>query len=211
MTYDARDAATFSFELFPPRDAAAEAALVSGALPALVAAGPEFISVTYGASGSTRGVSLDVLRRLLETSVKPMAHLTCWIALDDATAANGCLQYVPASHRWNLLPITGLAGTMDGIRGVLSEDQRARFTPVAAEVPKGHASFHHPLTVHGSSANLSDRPRRGVVINVVRDGVRSASSEPLLQEIPPIGVGEPLGGRFFPLLFEPGAAAAASA
>ena len=68
---------TFSFELFPPRDGAAEAALVGGALPALVAAGPEFISVTYGASGSTRGVSLDVLRRLLETSVKPMAHLTC--------------------------------------------------------------------------------------------------------------------------------------
>jgi len=71
------DAPTFSFELFPPRDAAAEASLVSGALPALVAAGPEFISVTYGASGSTRGVSLDVLRRLLETPVKPMAHLTC--------------------------------------------------------------------------------------------------------------------------------------
>jgi len=78
MTGDAPDAApTFSFELFPPRDAAAEAALVSSALPALVAAGPEFISVTYGASGSTRGVSLDVLRRLLETPVKPMAHLTC--------------------------------------------------------------------------------------------------------------------------------------
>jgi len=69
--------ATFSFELFPPRDAAAEAALVEGTLPALVAAGPEFISVTYGASGSTRGVSLDVLRRLLATPVKPMAHLTC--------------------------------------------------------------------------------------------------------------------------------------
>jgi methylenetetrahydrofolate reductase (NADPH) len=78
MTGTAPDAApTFSFELFPPRDAAAEAALVGEALPALVAAGPEFISVTYGASGATRGVSLDVLRRLLETPVKPMAHLTC--------------------------------------------------------------------------------------------------------------------------------------
>ena len=69
--------ATFSFELYPPRDAAAEEALIARTLPALVAAGPEFISVTYGASGSTRGVSLEVLRRLLETRVKPMAHLTC--------------------------------------------------------------------------------------------------------------------------------------
>jgi methylenetetrahydrofolate reductase (NADPH) len=76
MSGDA-DCPTFSFELFPPRDAAAEATLVAGTLPALVAAGPEFISVTYGASGSTRGVSLDVLRRLLATPVKPMAHLTC--------------------------------------------------------------------------------------------------------------------------------------
>ncbi|QEO09872.1 methylenetetrahydrofolate reductase [Protaetiibacter larvae] len=79
MTETVRDGArpTFSFELFPPRDAAAESALVGSTLPALVAAGPEFISVTYGASGSTRDVSLDVLRRVLETEVRPMAHLTC--------------------------------------------------------------------------------------------------------------------------------------
>ncbi|MFT4028395.1 MAG: methylenetetrahydrofolate reductase [Protaetiibacter sp.] len=77
MTGEPGDCPTFSFELYPPRDAAAEAALVAGTLPALVAAGPEFISVTYGASGSTRGLSLDVLRRLLQTPVEPMAHLTC--------------------------------------------------------------------------------------------------------------------------------------
>ncbi len=71
------DCPTFSFELFPPRDAAADAALQPELLR-LVAAGPEFISVTYGANGSSRGVSLDVLRHLLHnTSVKPMAHLTC--------------------------------------------------------------------------------------------------------------------------------------
>jgi methylenetetrahydrofolate reductase (NADPH) len=71
------DGPTFSFELFPPRDAAADAALQPELLR-LVAAGPEFISVTYGANGSSRGVSLDVLRHLLHnTSVKPMAHLTC--------------------------------------------------------------------------------------------------------------------------------------
>lgn len=68
--------ATFSFELYPPRDAAADAALQRELVP-LVAAGPEFISVTYGANGSSRGVSLDVLRQLLETDVQPMAHLTC--------------------------------------------------------------------------------------------------------------------------------------
>lgn len=68
---------TFSFELYPPRSAAAELALYES-LGDLVAAGPEFISVTYGANGSSRERSLAVLGRILEGSnVQPMAHLTC--------------------------------------------------------------------------------------------------------------------------------------
>ena len=40
------------------------------------------------------------------------------------------------------------------------------------------------------------------MINVVRDGVTSAVDEPLLKGVPPIGAGQPLGGRFFPLVFD---------
>lgn len=68
--------ATYSFELYPPRSAAAELGLYV-ALEKLVAARPEFISVTYGASGSSRDSSLGVLRRLQDASVPSMAHLTC--------------------------------------------------------------------------------------------------------------------------------------
>jgi methylenetetrahydrofolate reductase (NADPH) len=68
--------ATYSFELYPPRSAAAELALYES-LRCLVAVDPEFISVTYGANGSTGESSLNVLRHLLATSVSPMAHLTC--------------------------------------------------------------------------------------------------------------------------------------
>jgi methylenetetrahydrofolate reductase (NADPH) len=50
---------------------------MSDTIDHLVATDPEFISVTYGASGSTREASLDVLRHLMTTSVAPMAHLTC--------------------------------------------------------------------------------------------------------------------------------------
>ena len=71
------DKASFSFELYPPRNAKAEEGLLE-ALDHLVPAGPEFISVTYGAAGSTRGASLAVLLKLLaDTEVKAMAHLTC--------------------------------------------------------------------------------------------------------------------------------------
>ncbi len=138
------------------------------------------------------------------TRTTPMAHLTCWIGLDDSRRDNGCLQYVPGSHRWPLLPITGLAGDMESIREVLSDSQWAQFQhPAAAELSVGHCSFHHPLTVHGSFANNTVRPRRAVVINAVRDGVQSSSNEPLLAGVPPVPSGQPLGGQFFPLLFQP--------
>ena len=138
------------------------------------------------------------------TRTEPIAHLTCWIALDDTTTENGCLHYVPGSQRWRLLPITGLAGNMDEITTVLSAEQKEQFRPVPIELRRGEASFHHPLLVHGSFENRSGRPRRGIAINVFRDGVRSASDEPLLVGVPPVPKGRPMGGPFFPLLFDPG-------
>jgi ectoine hydroxylase-related dioxygenase (phytanoyl-CoA dioxygenase family) len=134
------------------------------------------------------------------TRTRPMAHLSCWIGLDDSTAANGCVHYVPRSHRWDLLPITGLAGDMNAIQSVLTEEQRREFKPVAIELKKGECSFHHPLMVHGSYDNKTESPRRATVINVFRDGVKSASNDPLLAGVPPIPTGEKMAGQFFPLL-----------
>ena len=135
------------------------------------------------------------------TRTHPMAHLTCWIALDDSRVDNGCIHYVPGSHNWDLLPITGLAGNMDAIKNVLNDDQWEQFqNPVAVEVKAGECSIHHPLTIHGSFENQTDQPRRATVLNLVKDGVCSVSDEPLLQGVPPIASGEPLSGQFFPLL-----------
>ena len=141
------------------------------------------------------------------TRTQPVAHLTCWIALDDSKRENGCLQYIAGSHRWPDLPITGLAGAMNAINAVLNDEQQKQFkNPVAVELKKGEASFHHPRLVHGSLPNCSNRPRRATVINVMRDGVRSATREPLLQGVPVIPAGEKVKGQFFPLLYDPMAA-----
>lgn len=134
------------------------------------------------------------------TRTKPMAHLTCWIGLDDSTKENGCLYYVPDSHRWPLLPVTGLAGDMEAIKTVLSPEQLKGFKPVPIEMKKGQASFHHPLLVHGSYENKSPRPRRAMVLNFFKDGTLSDSEEMLLQGVPPIHKGQRMGGQFFPLL-----------
>lgn len=132
-----------------------------------------------------------------------MAHLSCWIGLDDSTRENGCVHYVPGSHRWNLLPRADFANDMDAILGALTPDQKKEFNPVAIELKKGECSFHHPLMVHGSYENQTDRSRRAVVLNVFRDGVLSASDAPLLEGVPPIPIGEKIGGQYFPLLFDP--------
>ncbi len=68
---------TLSFELFPPRSRAAEE-LLGGTMRAIVATRPDFISITYGASGSTQGASRSVVQRVAEEhDVPPLAHLTC--------------------------------------------------------------------------------------------------------------------------------------
>jgi hypothetical protein len=134
------------------------------------------------------------------TRTTPMAHLTCWIGLDDSTTENGCVHYVPGSHKWSLLPRGSLADDMEAIFERLTDEQKTDFRPVAIELKAGEASFHHPLMIHGSFENRSERPRRAAVINVFRDGVMSDSDEPLLEGVPAIVKGENIKGRCFPLL-----------
>ena len=73
----ATDRPTVSFELFPPRDPDAAPRLWD-TIRHLEAAQPDFVSVTYGASGSTRRTTRALVARMLhETSLTPIAHLTC--------------------------------------------------------------------------------------------------------------------------------------
>ncbi|CAN5813212.1 methylenetetrahydrofolate reductase [NAD(P)H] [soil metagenome] len=71
------DGPCFSFEFFPPRTDEAERALEK-ALRELEPLAPSFVSVTYGAGGSTRARTRDIVVDILaSTTMTPMAHLTC--------------------------------------------------------------------------------------------------------------------------------------
>ena len=66
-----------SFEFFPPKTPAAERTLEQ-TLRDLEPLHPSFVSVTYGAGGSTREMTHDIVTRInRETSLTAMAHLTC--------------------------------------------------------------------------------------------------------------------------------------
>jgi methylenetetrahydrofolate reductase (NADPH) len=68
---------SYSFEFFPPRSPEAEATL-ERALRELEPLGPSYVSVTYGAGGSTRERTHELVVQILHgTSITPMAHLTC--------------------------------------------------------------------------------------------------------------------------------------
>mmetsp|Transcript_12970 Transcript_12970/g.24818 ORF Transcript_12970/g.24818 Transcript_12970/m.24818 type:complete len:188 (-) Transcript_12970:290-853(-) len=127
-----------------------------------------------------------------------------WIGLDDVTKDSGCLWYVPGSHRWGLLPMTGLSSDMDSIRKVLSPEQQQIMdeTKVPAELPKGFAAIHHPLMVHGSYGNTSMNQRRATVVNVMQDGCLSNVGDRDMGGFPRIDSEEPMDGPYFPLLVD---------
>jgi len=68
---------SFSFEFFPPKSAEAVAQLES-TIEDLAQLRPTFVSVTYGAGGSTRETTIDIVSRIKKTAgIEAMAHLTC--------------------------------------------------------------------------------------------------------------------------------------
>jgi hypothetical protein len=85
-----------------------------------------------------------------------------FVALDDASAANGCIRIVRGSHTRGCLP-----GTRDDsqLGGFFTDPQGFdESAQVLMEVSAGSLVFFHPHAVHGSLPNRSDMPRRAVIL-----------------------------------------------
>lgn len=94
--------------------------------------------------------------------------LTAWVAFDDVTVANGCMQVVPGSHKHGLGKVNDFyEQDIDKQEEGLKESLGNLFRPVPMEMKAGQVSFHHALTIHGSSANTTDRPRKSMAIHLM--------------------------------------------
>ena len=84
----------------------------------------------------------------------PAAMMTCWVALNKATAADGTLVYVKGSHKWPLANVEGEfhAPTKDYRWAMLQAAENAGVEEpelVIVDVPAGGCAFHHGRTWHG--------------------------------------------------------------
>jgi len=96
--------------------------------------------------------------------------ITVWVALDDATLENGCLYYVPGSHKAKKFDNVDIGIHIGALFDVYPEwrDVRAVPCPVAA----GGALFHNGLTFHGAGANMTPGRRRAMTCAYMPDGAR---------------------------------------
>lgn len=87
-----------------------------------------------------------------------------WMPLDDTDDANGCMRYVPGSHRRDVLPHHSV-GNDPRIHG-LEVDQPAQYHALSVPVPlrAGGCVLHLPTTLHYAGPNLSDRQRRAYIL-----------------------------------------------
>ena len=145
------------------------------------------------------------------------AMITGWLALDDATPANGCMHVVPGSHRdprfqpadcdladdINLSP----APLGPGEPASLYTDVRTWRPEQAMPVPlkAGECMFHHCLNYHLTPQNTTDRQRRAFVMIFMPDGTRYCHAQsphhPCTSYLN-LDDGQVLNGETFPLCGE---------
>jgi non-haem Fe2+, alpha-ketoglutarate-dependent halogenase len=103
----------------------------------------------------------------------PHDEVAIWVALTRSSPENGCVRYVPGSHRWGdqIHEIVGNPMNRLTRRQEITTIDEA--DTVAATLEPGEAAFHHERTVHGSKGNESGSRRLGFQVNYIPTHVRS--------------------------------------
>ena len=94
----------------------------------------------------------------------PMATVTVWLALDDATVENGCMRVIPGSHRRGFLG--HVESDRDGLvlNTAIDDSELDRSTARSIELRAGQVSLHDAFLVHGSAPNTSSERRAGLTL-----------------------------------------------
>jgi phytanoyl-CoA hydroxylase len=92
---------------------------------------------------------------------------TCWLALDDTSPENGCLQFLAGSHREPVRPHHPAAGDR-ATQHTLVTELRPGESPTPISIRRGDITVHNEGVLHGSGGNRSTHSRRRAYINAYR-------------------------------------------
>jgi ectoine hydroxylase-related dioxygenase (phytanoyl-CoA dioxygenase family) len=137
--------------------------------------------------------------------------ITAWVAFDDVTLEKGCMQVVPGSHKWGLLSQSDFFATdLETTKQRIQDLTGRPFRTAPCALKAGAVSFHHCLTVHGSGQNITDQPRRSLVMHVMPSHARYIANTPDDNHMNAILMKEQGGedgdlftGEFWPQLYPP--------
>lgn len=112
--------------------------------------------------------------------VVPAGYVTCWMTLDDTSAAGGTIEYARGSHLWPLSKPKGKFHAPDDYRATLRDaaaEAGGTVDIVPIEVNAGDAVIHHGHTWHGSGQNTAMVPRRSLVSHCISADCRFHGTE----------------------------------
>ncbi len=89
-------------------------------------------------------------------------NVNFWMPLQEANEENGCLHFVPGSHKWDVLPHHLISPKIHAIEVDNAESYHAQ--SVACPVPAGGVTLHHSYLLHYAGPNTSDLERRAYII-----------------------------------------------
>jgi ectoine hydroxylase-related dioxygenase (phytanoyl-CoA dioxygenase family) len=113
--------------------------------------------------------------------VRPMDELvTAWVALDDATLENGCMRYVPGSHKFGILEMH--PDPERPVHHVPKTDGLNLKPEATCPVPAGSVIFHHGLTLHRSGVNNTQTWRKALALHFATVDAKSEIG-PLNKEV----------------------------
>lgn len=118
--------------------------------------------------------------------------ISIWIALDDATTENGCMYYLPGTHKMTTFENANIGENMDGIFKVYPQFRTIR--PVVGAMRAGSAGLHNGLLVHGANANMTPGWRRAMTCGYMPDGSTFNGQQNILSDaqVSSLRVGSPL-------------------
>ena len=94
--------------------------------------------------------------------------ISIWVALGDATRDNGCLYYLPGTHKTARYENAGIGQNQRDLFKIYPEWETIE--PACGACPAGSAVFHNGLTAHGANANMTPHPRRAMTCGFMPDG-----------------------------------------